>query len=169
MLARAAVAALLVACTPVAANDLPAPVGTTTPSAELVPVYSFDSLDARPVSSDAFRGKTTVLAFVTTWDIASQAQVSFLVKMSEHDGDATHYAVVAVQDATGRELVEQYAKVLGVKFPVAMGDTSMLDGSGPLGDVHQVPTTVILDAAGRLVFRGAGVQKADDLRAHMPR
>jgi Redoxin len=158
---------MLVACKS-ASQDAPATIGTTAPITAIAPAFSFDSLDARPVSSDAFRGKTTVISFITTWDIGSQAQVVYLTKMADNDGESTNYAIVAMQDATGRELVEQYAKVLHVNFPVAMGDPAMLTGGGPLGDVHQVPTTVILDAAGRVVYRSAGVLKSEELRAHMP-
>jgi hypothetical protein len=40
--------------------------------------FEFDSLDERPVSSAAMRGKPSVLAFVTTSSLAAQAQVIFL-------------------------------------------------------------------------------------------
>jgi hypothetical protein len=154
-------------------GEPPAPpmaaVGLSGPVAHAGPTFSFDSLDARPVSSDAFRGKTTVVSFVTTWDIASQAQVSYLVKMAGRDGARVNYAIVAVQEPGARELVEQYARVMHVTFPVAMGDAALLAGTGPLGEVKDVPTTLIVDASGRLVFRQSGVLRSDELRAHMPR
>ena len=146
-----------------------APIGTSAPLSLGPPTFSFDSLDARPVSSDALRGKTSVLVFITTWDVASQAEVAFLVKMAEHDGAAVNYAIVALQEPEARELVEQYARVMHVTFPVAIGDTAMLTTAGPLGDVGKVPTAVILDDTGRVVYRGSGVIQSAELRAHMPR
>ncbi len=169
MILRALLFCSVVTACPSTARDAASPIGTSTPAGVAPPVFNFDSLDARLVSSDAFRGKTSVISFITTWDIPSQAQVVYLVKMSEHDGEAVNYAIIALQDPSGRELVEQYARVLHVTFPTAMGDTSMLTTEGPLGDVHNVPTTVILDAGGRVVYRSSGVIKSDELRAHMPR
>ena len=47
-----------------------------------------------------------MIAFATTWDLMSQAQTDFLVKMAKHDGDAVHYVLVALQESKDRELVE---------------------------------------------------------------
>lgn len=159
----------IVACKSGASPDGVALVGTSAPSADAPATYVFDSLDARLVSSDGFRGKTTVISFITTGEIQSQAEVAFLVKMAENDGDKVNYAIVAVQEASGRELVEEYARFCHITFPVAMGDPAKLASDGPLGNISAIPTTVILDAAGRIVFRSSGVVTSKDLRERMPR
>ncbi|MGH7298406.1 MAG: TlpA family protein disulfide reductase [Polyangiaceae bacterium] len=128
--------------------------------------FSYDSLDDRPVSSEATRGKPTVLAFVNTGSLPAQAQVDFMVVMAKHDGDTVNYAVVALESRENRELVELYRKSLGVTFPVAIADDATAAGGGPFGDVTAVPVTVILDRSGRIVWRVAGrVVKADEMRA----
>lgn len=133
-------------------------------SLEPVAPFVFDSLDARPVARDTLRGKPAVLVFVTTWDITSQAQVGYLVRMAERDGDAVTYALVALHERHERELVEAYARTLKVTFPVALGDPESRVGRGPLGDVHLIPTTLVLDAEGRLVKKHVGLTKSDVLR-----
>jgi hypothetical protein len=128
--------------------------------------FVFDSIDPRPVSAEATRGQPTLIAFVTTENLAAQAQVDFLVAMSKNDGDRVHYAVVAVEDHDSRELVELYKKALSIPFPVAMADRDTCSGGGPFGDVRAVPVTVILDRSGRLVWRVEGrVSKSAELRA----
>lgn len=129
--------------------------------------FEFDSLDERPVSSDATLGEPTVLAFVTTWDLMSQAQVDFLVKMNQNDEGRVHYAVVALQEPKDRELVEEYVKSLGVQFPSALADPQTIAGGGPFGDVHNVPTIVVLDRRGRLVWLHPGLARANEIRAAM--
>jgi hypothetical protein len=130
--------------------------------------FAFDSLDDRPVSTEATRGKPTVLTFVTTSSLPAQAQVDFLVAMSKHDGDRVNYAVVALERRDDRELVELYRKALSIPFPVAMADVQTMAGSGAFGDVSAVPVTVMLDRLGRLVWRLDGrVAKSDELRAAM--
>jgi hypothetical protein len=127
--------------------------------------FAFDSLDERAVSSEATRGKPTVLAFVDTGTLAAQAQVDFLVVMAKRDAGTINYAVVALEAPENRELVELYRKALSVPFPVALADASTRGGAGPFGDVTAVPVTVVLDRAGRVVWRTAGrVARSDEVR-----
>jgi hypothetical protein len=130
--------------------------------------FAFDSLDERPVTAEATRGKPTVLAFVTTSSLSSQAQVDFLVVMAKHDADRVNYAIVALEERDNRELVELYRKALSIPFPVAMADPKTLAGSGAFGNVSVVPVTVMLDRIGRTVWRVEGrVAKSQELRDAM--
>lgn len=131
--------------------------------------FVFDSLDARPVSSAATSGKLAVIAFVTTWDLLSQAQVDFLVAMAKNDGDRVFYAVVALQEKKDRELVEQYARTLAVTFPVALADPGTIAGGGPFGDVAHVPSVVVLDRLGRIAWHKTGLAKSEEIRAALAR
>jgi hypothetical protein len=130
--------------------------------------FAFDSLDDRPVSSEATRGKLAVMVFVTTSSLAAQAQVDFLVTMAKHDGKEVNYAVVALETRENRELVELYEKALSISFPVAMADDRTLAGAGPFGDVSAVPVTILLDRGGRVIWRVQGrVAKSSEIRTAM--
>jgi hypothetical protein len=130
--------------------------------------FAFDSLDVRPVTAESTRGQPTLIAFVTTASLPAQAQVDFLVAMAKNDGERVHYAVVALEPRENRELVEMYARSLSIPFPVAMADRDTIAGPGPFGDVRQVPVTVLLDRAGRVVWRVEGrVAKSAEIRAAM--
>ncbi len=150
-------------------TPVPTPKNEPTPGQVVPPAppptYAFDSLDRRSVSSEAFLGKPTIVAFVTTYDMLSQGQVDFLIAMAKHDADRVNYAVVALQKGEERELVETYRDTLGVTFPMALGDSATIGGQGPLGDVHQVPTTVVFDAAGHELWRKTGIARSEELRA----
>lgn len=135
------------------------PEGATAPIQ-----FSFDSLDARPVATGAVVGKPTVVAFVTTWDLSSQAQIDFLVPMSAKDGAGTNYLMVALQEPQDRELVEVYASHLHVTFPVAMAGTGVMDQGGPFGELKMVPTVIILDRAARMVWRHVGLARPEEIR-----
>lgn len=160
-------ALVLVGCLAGCGGSKGPPAGASLAEANGPIAFSYDSLDARPVSSAAFRGKVSVLAFVATGDLASQAQVDFLAAMAKNDGDRVNYALVALQDVTARELVEGYRDALEVTFPVALGDTATTAGGGPFGDVHSVPSVVVLDVEGRIAWRKTGLAKADEIREHM--
>ncbi len=129
--------------------------------------FVFDSLDERPVSAAAMRGKPSVIAFVTTGDILGQAQVDFLVAMAKNDGKKVNYALVALHPRKEIVLVEAYVTTLKVEFPVALGDASAMSAGGPFGEISAVPTVVVLDKEGRIVWKHTGLAKSEDLRAHM--
>lgn len=131
--------------------------------------YVFDTLDERPVSSAAHRGKPTVLTFVTTGDIVGQAQVDYLVAMAKNDGAKVNYALVAIHPRKEIVLVEAYMSALKVEFPVALGDRAVMSAQGPFGEISAVPTVVVLDREGKIVWKHTGLAKADELRGHMRR
>jgi hypothetical protein len=143
-------------------------VGASTVGLRPAIDFAFDSLDERPVSSEATRGKTTVIVVLTTGSLPAQAQVDYLVAMAAHDAGQVNYVAVALEAPESRELVELYCKALHVTFPVALADGPTRAGQGPFGDVSAVPVTVVLDRAGRVVWRSAGrVARSDELREAM--
>ena len=168
-MAARATFALLAACGGRKTDAAPPPPGVSVAlmasSASVDFDFDFDSIDDRPVSARATRGKPTVITFVTTSSLPSQAQVDFLVAMAKNDGDRVNYAVIAVEPADARELVELYQRALGAPFPMAMADSATLAGGGAFGDVSGVPVTVVLDRAGRIAWRADGrVARSDELR-----
>jgi len=167
----AIVLTLLAACGPKAADGPPVGVSTKggppLPTSDKAISYAFDPVDDRPVSSDVNRGKPTVIAFVTTGDLIGQAQVTYLVHMAKNDGDRVNYAVVALHPRKEIVLVDAYRKTLGVEFPVALGDGSATNATGPFGEIPAVPTLVILDRDQRIVWKHTGLAKNDEIRGHM--
>jgi hypothetical protein len=151
----------------------PAPPGASTVSLSPPIEFAFDSLDERAVTSASTRGAPTVLTFITTSSLSSQAQVDFLIAMAKNDGKANggkdvHYAAVALEGADSRELVELYKKALSIPFPVALADARTQAGGSAFGDVSAVPVTVLLDGAGRMAWRIDGrVVKSDELRREL--
>jgi hypothetical protein len=130
--------------------------------------FAFDAVGDPPVTADATRGRPTVISFITTSSLPSQAQADFLVAMAKHDGDRVFYALVVLESQENRELVELYKRALSIPFPVALADAQTLAGAGAFGDVSAVPVTVLLDRAGRVVLRAEGrVVKSDEMRAAM--
>ncbi len=161
----------LVACGPKQADGPAVGVstkdGTPLPSSDKATLYAFDPLEDRAVSSEVHRGKPTVLVFVTTGDLIGQAQVSYLVHMAKNDGDLVNYAVVALHPRKEIVLVDAYRSTLGVDFPVALAGIEATGAAGPFGEIPAVPTVVILDREGRIVWKHTGLAKNDELRGHM--
>jgi hypothetical protein len=151
------------------------PMGTSSSSEKPIVgkvEFLYDSLDDRPVSSSAFRGKPSVLAFVASDDLASQAEADFIAVMAKHDGDKVNYALVAVEAPERRELVENFRAFFESKFGVSlrtgMADKDLLLGTGPFGDVRRL-TVIVLDAWGKVAWQKTGIAKSEEIRAAIAR
>jgi hypothetical protein len=68
-----------------------------------------------------------------------------------------------LESAENRPLMVAFRDALRLDYPVAIGDPSLIAGEGPFGDVHAVPSTVVLDSEGRLVWRRVGLAKDDEI------
>jgi len=160
---------LLASCGAAKTVERPGDVPGVSGAALHPPVdFSFDSLDDQPVSAQASRGKPTVIAFMTTSSLSSQAQVDFLIAMANTDGPLVNYFAVALEGRENREIVELYKKALSIPFPVAIADPETLAGASAFGDVSAVPVTVVLDRAGHIAWRVDGrVAKSAEVRAAM--
>jgi hypothetical protein len=144
------------------------PPGVSLPPLRAPVDFSFDAVGDAPFTADSTRGLPTVISFITTSSLSSQAQADFLIAMAKHDGERVHYGVVVLETAENRELVALYKKALSIPFPVAVADANTLAGASAFGDVTAVPVTVLLDRAGRIVLRVEGrVVKSDEMRAAM--
>ena len=154
--ARALVACVaLGACAASAKAPTDAPVGVSNVTTGSPVPFQFDSLDSRPVTSEAMRGKPTLLVFVQTLELWSTAELDYVIAMAAHDGDRVNYAMVALETAPGREMFEIWHEKLKAPFPGALADADTLYGTGPFG-VLKVPTTILLDRSGRVVWEVMG-------------
>ncbi len=165
--ALSALSLLLAACAS-AKGTAADPPGVSSPALRTPIDFSFDAVGDAPLTAESTRGVPTVISFITTSSLSSQAQVDFLVAMAKHDGDRVHYAVVVLETADNRELVALYKKALSIPFPVAVADAQTLAGASAFGDLSTVPVVVLLDRAGRIAWRMEGrVVKSDEMRAAM--
>ena len=104
-----------------------------------------------------------VIAFLTTYDLASQAEARFLNGIAKRHGPTVHAAAVMLEPPDNRPLVVAFRDALKLEYPVAMADALLIAGEGPFGDVHAVPSTVVLDSEGRLVWSRVGLSKEDEI------
>jgi hypothetical protein len=128
-------------------------------------VFAFVDVKGRAFSSDTTRGRATVVLFLTTYDIASQQaarQVEELLHRREPRFNAGAIVLEAPKYAT---LVEAFGEALGLSYPLALADWGIRQGGGPFGAISSVPTVVVLDREGRIVWRYSGLPTVDRLRA----
>ncbi len=140
------------------AERAPAPVTLGPPLS-----FHFDSLDEREVSSEALRGRATVLLFLTTYGDPSLLQARYAKKVVGAHTPRINAAAVFLERVDNRPLVRIYRDASGIGFPCAMADEGTVRGEGPIAGTGTVPMVVVLDAEGREVWRKIGVALPDEI------
>ena len=125
--------------------------------------FHYEGIDGPPLSASALRGRPSVIIFITSYDSASQAQARFLTMLSRRHRLQVQAAAVVLEPPENRPLVTAFRDALHLEYPVVMGDSELIAGGGPFGDVHAVPTTVVLDSAGRIASRLVGLSKDTEM------
>ena len=147
-----------VSTSPPSASDASAALGSASASsARSAPLeFSFASADDVMVSSATTRGRVTVLAFVTTYDIASQLVLRRLAEVIVRFVPRANAAAIVVEAPRYAELLPAYRDSMQLPFPVVMVDFATQQGQGPFAWIERVPTLVVLDRSGREVARRQG-------------
>jgi hypothetical protein len=104
-----------------------------------------------------------VLGFLTTYDVGSQAQARFLNGIARRLDGRVQVAAIMLERADNRPLIIAFRDGLELGYPVAIGDAGLISGTGPFGDVHAVPATVVLDAEARLVWKKLGLAAEEEI------
>ncbi len=115
------------------------------------PVYlTLAGLDG-DVSIPAFHGRVVVAHFATTWSLAAQAD-----QMELERAAARGAAVIEIMLDPDARLVRSWAAAARLSWPVTLATPDVVDGKTAFGKVAVVPTTFVLDRAGRLAWAQEG-------------
>jgi hypothetical protein len=156
--ARIAGAALALALLPgcgAAPRSTAAPAASSTRGTPLR--FAYEGIDGRPVSSDALANRVSVIGLLTTYDVHSQVEARFLAAALQRHTPRINVAVLMLEAAENKPLVEAFARSLALPYPVALADPATIAGDGPFAGLHDVPSVVILDQQGREAYRHAGL------------
>jgi hypothetical protein len=147
------------------ASEAPPPQPVFASVAKSAPVhFQYQLIDGKGwLGAETMHGRPSVIGFLTTYDMASQAEARFLNGILQRHAGKVQVAAVVLERADNRPLVIAFRDGLGLGYPVAMGDADIIAGKGPFGDVHVVPATVVLDAAGRIVWKKLGLAREEEI------
>lgn len=119
--------------------------------------FSYETLDGRELSTASLAGRFSVIGFVATYDVASQAEARFLAGLFRDHTPRINAALLVLEASENRPLVEAFVATLKLPYPVALADAPTIAGEGPFAGLHHVPSVVILDPEGREAFRYVGL------------
>lgn len=120
------------------------------------PKYNWHGIDGRTVSNDTALGKLTVVAFVSTFDWASQAQARFISSVARDHIAKPYCFAVAVEQPENEPLIESFVSTLSLPYPVVHLPSNKLKTTD-FRSVTSVPTVWILNPTGIVVWKSNGL------------
>ena len=129
---------------------------STTPTGvhegELAPAFEAPDLAGGELSLSELRGKPALVVFWASWCEPCLQEVPELNKIAAFYGDGL--TVLGVNQGETAE------RALGAAQTTGMSYRSLLDPTGTIGstyEVRSIPLVVVLDADGRIRYRGNGL------------
>lgn len=136
-----------------------------SPGASETLEFSLTALGGGEVALSDYRGKVVLLDFWATWCKPCHEQARILAPLyQELAGDGVVFLAIdsGEDEATVRRFVERNP----FPYPVLLDE----DDSVGLGlDILALPTVVVVDRAGRVVYMNTGIADAETLRRELAR
>lgn len=124
-----------------------------------LPEISFENAQGKLLTLAGFRGKVVVLNIWATWCSPCREEMPALDRLQATLGGSDFEVVALSIDRGGIPAVRKFFAKVGIKRLVLYVDPSGQAGS--ILDIIGVPTTLMIDRAGRVLWRVAGAVQWD--------
>ncbi len=130
----------------------------SAPPPRLLPPAQLVTLDGAPADlGDMVRGHAAVISLWATWCDACSAEIGALNRLDEQADTRSDALVVGVAVGEPRAKVAAFARERGLRYARLVDeDFRFADGIGE----RRVPTTLVVDRSGRIVYRGGALDAA---------
>ncbi len=125
------------------------------------PDFALPTLDGNTFRLSDHRGKVVLLNFWATWCAPCRAEIPDFIKLQQEIGKDKLLIVGISLDEEGESVVRPFVEKMGINYPVVIDDGSV---AKLYGGVYAIPTTVIVDPAGKIFRRFEGMTNEASLR-----
>jgi hypothetical protein len=121
------------------------------------------SLDGGDLDLASYRGQVVVLHFFTTWSLAAQVDLGELRRVREALAPGSVVIVGVGLDPDGSRLLRPWRDAAQADWPIVLPSEEVMAGESGFGRIQVVPTTIVLDGGGQVVWRHEGGLPRDEL------
>jgi thiol-disulfide isomerase/thioredoxin len=117
------------------------------------PELRVTALNGHDLDLSAFHGKVVLLNFWATWCGPCRMEIPELVELQRKYPEQVQVIGMSIDEIEPAE-VQQFARQLGVNYPVAMASEAIQQR---FGRITSVPTTFVIDPQGEIVQKHRGL------------
>lgn len=137
-------------------DHAPGVLGYGTPA----PNFTLQTLDGKNISLSDFRGKAVLVNFWATWCGPCKIETPWLVELQNQYGSQGLQIVGVAMDDSGKDEIAQFAKDMGVNYPVLLGKEAVGDA---YGGVPALPESFIVGRNGKIIDRIIGLRGRSEI------
>lgn len=115
--------------------------------------FTVRDLDGKTISTEAWRGKVTIVNFWATWCAPCRAEIPDLVALQDKYRDQLQIIGIS-QDETGPEVVRQFAAEHRINYPIVMSTPEL---EKIFSGIYALPTSFIVDREVKIVAKHVGL------------
>jgi peroxiredoxin len=125
----------------------------------VAPEWALKDMNGKTVRSTDFKGKIVILDFWATWCGPCRAEIPGFIALQQQYEKRGLVVVGLSVDEGGAEVVKKFTQKLGMDYPVVLADDKTQQA---FGGIEAVPTTFVIDRAGRIVKEHVGFADKDE-------
>ncbi len=137
----------------VSCSEMPFDVEPST-SPDALPEFSLQDIEGNRFSNSDIEGKVVLLNFWATWCGPCKIEMPWFVEFQRKYKDQGFTVLAVSLDEDGWEVVRPFVEANDFNFPVFLGDDTV---SEEFGGIYALPTTLITDKSGNIMFRHTGL------------
>jgi len=123
------------------------------------PDFALKSVDGKIIKLSDLKGKVVIIDFWATWCPPCRKGIPDLVDLKKEFGKKGLEIVgISVDDEKTIEQVPSFVKDKNINYPVVYADAKV---SQSYGGIESIPTSVIVDKAGKIVAQYTGLQNKE--------
>jgi thiol-disulfide isomerase/thioredoxin len=131
---------------------------------QIAPDFELQSLDGKTVHLSDFRGKAVLLNFWATWCQPCKIEMPWFEQLQKRYAPEGLQVIGVAMDDAGKEDIANFAKNLGVDYPILLGKESVGDA---YGGVQFLPATFYVARDGRVVDKVFGLKGRGEIEGNI--
>lgn len=124
------------------------------------PDFTLQTLDGNNLSLSSLRGKAVLVNFWATWCGPCKIETPWLVELQKQYGSQGLQVVGVAMDDSGKDEISNFAKEMGMNYPVLLGKEAVGDA---YGGVPALPESFFVGRDGKIVDRIIGLRDRRDI------